>query len=60
MAAPHVAGVAALVWTTEYGTSNNAVRERIETTGDELGGTLGNDGIGRVNASLAVGGTSLP
>ena len=60
MAAPHVAGVAALVWTTEYGTSNNAVRERIETTGDELEGTLGNDGIGRVNASLAVGGTSLP
>ena len=60
MAAPHVAGVAALVWATDFGTSNNAVRERIETTGDELEGTLSSDGIGRVNAYLAVGGTPLP
>ena len=60
MAAPHVAGVAALVWATEYGTNNSTVRERIETTADELEGTLGNYGIGRVNAYLAVGGTPLP
>jgi thermitase len=60
MAAPHVAGVAALVWATEYGTDNSAVRERIESTGDELEGTLGNYGIGRVNAYLAVGGTPPP
>jgi thermitase len=60
MAAPHVAGVAALVWATEYGTDNSAVRERIETTGNELEDTLGNYGIGRVNAYLAVGGTPLP
>jgi thermitase len=60
MAAPHVAGVAALVWAIEYGTNNSAVRVRIETTGDELEGILGNDGIGRVNAYRAVGGTPSP
>ena len=57
MAAPHVAGVAALVWATEHGTNNSAVRVRIETTGDDLEGILGNDGMGRVNAYRAVGGT---
>jgi hypothetical protein len=43
-----------LVWATQYGKDNSAVRERIETTGDELEGTLGNYGIGRVNAFKAV------
>ena len=57
MAAPHVAGVAALVWATEYGTGNSAVRERIEITADEAGIMFSNYDIGRVNAYLAVGGT---
>jgi thermitase len=52
-----VAGVAALVWATEYGTSNSAVRDRIETTADEAGTMFSNYDIGRVNAYLAVGGT---
>jgi len=32
MATPHVAGVAALIWATTYGTTNASVRARIEST----------------------------
>ncbi len=57
MATPHVSGVAALVWATSYGTSNQAVRDRIETTA-ECVGLVGNICSGyqieRVNASRAV------
>jgi len=52
-----VAGVAALVWSTSYGTSNQVIRDRIESTADRIPGT----GIywiyGRINACKAVGGS---
>ena len=54
MATPHVAGVAALVWATEYGTSNTSVRDRIEGTADQAGTMWSTYGIKRVNAYNAV------
>ena len=60
MAAPHVAGVAALVWSTEYGTDNETVRDRIESTTKKAGTMFSNYNIGRVNAYRAVGGPSSP
>lgn len=54
MSAPHVSGVAALIWTTSYGTSNAAVRSRIEGTADEAGTMWSNYKIKRVNAYNAV------
>ncbi|MCG3153174.1 MAG: hypothetical protein GEEBNDBF_02484 [bacterium] len=53
MACPHVAGLAALVWASPYGTSASAVRARIESTGDTI---TTDKPIGkRVNAARAVG-----
>lgn len=57
MATPHVAGLAALVWATEYGSSNEAVRDRIEATCDNIAGTDTDWEHGRINACKAVGGT---
>lgn len=55
MATPHVAGVAALVWaTTKYGTSNSAVRSRIQNTADQAGSMWSKYRIKRVNAFKAV------
>lgn len=54
VATPHVAGVAALVWSTPYGTSNLTVRTRIETTADQIPGTGLYWTYGRVNAARAV------
>lgn len=54
MATPHVAGVAALVWATGYGTSNLTVRSRVETTADRIAGTGTYWVYGRVNAYNAV------
>jgi thermitase len=54
MASPHVAGVAALVWATEYGTGNAAVRNRIEGTADQAGTMWSTYGIKRINAYNAV------
>ncbi|MEW6675942.1 MAG: S8 family serine peptidase [Nitrospirota bacterium] len=55
MSSPHVAGLAALVWKTQYGTDNSSVvRGRIEATVD----TIITDeyiGKGRINAARAVG-----
>jgi thermitase len=58
MASPHVAGLAALVFTTVSdvngdGKLNDEVRSRIETTCDDIG--LSGIGYGRVNAAQAVG-----
>jgi len=50
MASPHVAGLAALVWATGYGTSNASVKSRIE-------GAVGSSQLwryGRINALTAV------
>jgi uncharacterized membrane protein len=58
MAAPHVAGLAALVFTTVSDTNgdgelNDEVRSRIEATCDDIGET--GIGHGRINAARAVG-----
>jgi len=52
MSAPHVAGLAGLVWSTSYGTSNVNVRNRIESTADAIPDT--GSLWGRVNAYKAV------
>ncbi|MCO5175465.1 MAG: S8 family serine peptidase [Thermomicrobiales bacterium] len=56
MASPVVAGLAGLVWSTPYGTSNTAVRNRIEQTSEAISGTGSRWLNGRVNACKAVGG----
>lgn len=56
MAAPHVAGLAGLLWSTSYGTSNSSVRSRLESTTDSIAGTGSLWTYGRVNACKAVGG----
>lgn len=56
MATPYVAGLAALVWSTSYGTTNQAVRFRIESTADRIAGTRSYWIYGRINACKAVGG----
>ena len=56
LASPHVAGLAALAWSTPNGGTNQAVRNRIESTADPIGkGTYWIHG--RINACRAVGGT---
>jgi thermitase len=53
MSAPFVAGLAGLVWTTGWGTSNTAVRDRIQATVDPI---VTDQPIGgRINAARAVG-----
>jgi len=54
MSTPHVAGLAGLVWATEYGTSQVNVRSRIEGTADEAGTMWSTYGIKRINAYNAV------
>jgi thermitase len=53
MSAPFVAGLAGLVWTTAWGTSNTAVRDRIQATVDPI--TTDQPIGGRINAARAVG-----
>jgi hypothetical protein len=56
MAAPHVAGVAALIWSVFPELSRDQLRQRLRETADDLG-TKGFDiyyGYGRVNAWRAV------
>lgn len=54
MSSPMAAGVAALVWSTPYGTSNSSVRARMEATADKIPGTGTYWSAGRVNAAGAV------
>lgn len=56
MSTPYVAGLAALVWATDYGTSNTAVRSRIENMADQAGTMWSIYGIKRINAYKAVAG----
>lgn len=53
MSAPFVAGLAGLLWTTPFGTSNHAVRDRIWVTADPI--TTDQPIGGRINAARAVG-----
>lgn len=55
MASPMVAAVAALTWSTSAGTSNTAVRARVESSADKIKGTGTYWANGRVNACSAVG-----
>ena len=54
MSSPMAAGVAALVWSTPYGTSNSSVRNRLQATADKIPGTGTYWSAGRVNAAGAV------
>ena len=54
MATPMTSAVAALVWSTPYGTSASAVRNRIESTADKITGTGKYWSKGRINAQKAV------
>lgn len=54
MAAPMVAGTAALVWSLPEYTTAPAVRNRLESTADKISGTGTYWSAGRVNAAKAV------
>lgn len=54
MAAPMVAGAAALVWSTNYGSTASMVRTRLETTAEHITGTGIYWSSGRINAASAV------
>jgi len=54
MATPMTSAVAALIWSTPYGTSVSAVRTRLESTADKITGTGIYWSAGRVNAANAV------
>ena len=59
MASPHVAGEAALVWTTDYNTSNLAVVNRIFQTANK--NVLAGSTYGRIDAYASVAsGTPSP
>ena len=54
MAAPHVAGLAALVWSSGLCSTNSCVRARIENNADAIPGTGTFWAKGRVNYYKAV------
>lgn len=54
MATPMTSAVAALIWSTPYGTSASQVRTRLESTADKIAGTGTYWSKGRVNAANAV------
>jgi thermitase len=54
MACPHVAGLAALVWDSAHGTSNQNVRSRINSTGTPVSTGFGSFPTRRINAWAAV------
>jgi thermitase len=58
MATPVVSGIAALIWSTKFGTNNAAVVERLISTADKIPGTGSQWTYGRVNAANAVSTTS--
>ncbi|MBN1372712.1 MAG: S8 family serine peptidase [Anaerolineaceae bacterium] len=64
MASPHVAGLAALIWSRNRTLSNQQVRQVIETTCDNIDaknpGFVGKLGKGRINAFRSLINTPLP
>lgn len=61
MAAPHVAGLAALIWSFVPSYSNGEVRDVLQSTADDLGGPGWDQyfGYGRINAWQALESVSL-
>lgn len=57
MAAPYVAAVAGLVWSTKLCNNASCVRNRIEDRADRIAGTGSQWSKGRLNACRAVGGS---
>ncbi len=55
MATPYVSGVAALVAATAYGTTPQAITNRLYATADKIAGTGTDWKYGRVDAAAAVG-----
>jgi plastocyanin len=53
-AAAHVAGTAALIWTTEFGRSNQAVVDRLCSTANAVAGTGTLWNCGRIDAAAAT------
>lgn len=60
MATPHVAGLAALLWSTSWGTSAQAVIQRMENTADHIAGTGTSWQFGRINALAAISPGATP
>jgi len=64
MASPHVAGLAALIWSRNRTLSNQQVRKIIESTCDNIDannpGFVGKLGKGRINAFKAISATPMP
>jgi thermitase len=58
MSTPHIAGAAALVWGSSYGTGNQAVVSRLYSTADQIAGTGQSWQYGRVNVARAVEGST--
>lgn len=54
MSTPMTSAVAALIWSTPYGTSASQVRTRLEKTADKISGTGTYWSEGRINAASAV------
>lgn len=54
MASPHVAGVAALVWSIDPNLTNIEVREILKSTAEDIGTSPDRQGNGLVRADLAV------
>ncbi|AOW19787.1 S8 family serine peptidase [Urechidicola croceus] len=63
MASPHVAGLAALIWSKNSSLTNKQVRKIIETTTDNIDaknpGFVGKLGTGRINAYRAIQATPI-
>jgi subtilisin family serine protease len=57
MATPHVAGLAALVWSQSPGLTNGEVAAQIKNTAEDLGpsGWDQQFGYGRINTAAAMG-----
>jgi thermitase len=60
MAAPHAAGVLALIWSTPYGTDPAAVRNQLFSTANRVAGTGSSWTRGRIDAVRAVVGGAGP
>ena len=57
MATPHVAGLAALIWSQNSGWTNRQVRAQIRNTAQDLGDSGWDEqlGYGRIDAAAAMG-----